>query len=135
VLTSLQIAKLVTALDVGPGADIVWVFGSQARGTATDDSDVDVAALFRREPTADELVTMRASLAEHLGRPVDLVDLDRAGPVVAMQVARHGVLVLDRVPSRRVRFLTALPSRYDDIRRLCAPIERAIIDRLGDGRA
>jgi hypothetical protein len=47
-----------------------------------------------------------------------------------MQVLRHGTLVADRDPSARVQFMTALPSRYEDLRIVRAPIERYIRERL-----
>jgi predicted nucleotidyltransferase len=44
-----QVAKL---LDERLGLDALWVFGSFASGAVTAESDVDLAALFRRRPSA-----------------------------------------------------------------------------------
>jgi predicted nucleotidyltransferase len=117
------------------GLDALWVFGSVARGTDTDGSDLDLAALFARRPSAEELIALRTDLAAQAGRDVDLVDLDTASPIVAMQVLRHGRLLVDRAPRRRVAFASGLPGRYEDIVRLRRPAEQALLRRVARGGA
>ena len=112
----------------------MWLFGSHADGRATAVSDIDLAVLFTRRPTAAERLELQADLAQQLAKPVDLIDLDAASPVLAMQVLRHGRLLLDRNPRRRIAFTSTLPSRYEDVRRLRAPIERMIAARMSHGR-
>lgn len=129
------IERAASELERRFGLAALWVFGSVARGEEHEGSDLDLAALFRRRPSATELLDARAELALELGRDVDLVDLASASPILAMQVARHGRLVRDVAPERRVAFLTALPGRYDDVRRMRAAAERALVTRVLDGRA
>jgi len=135
VVADTALEALSAALDRRFGLDALWVFGSEARGAAGPRSDLDLAALFRRRPSALELLEARAELAPLAGRELDLVDLDRTTPVLAMQVMRLGRLVVDRNPRRRHAFLARLLGRYDDVRRLTAPIERRIAERLAHGRA
>ena len=127
------LASVLDVLDEKVGVDCLWLFGSHAVRQARPDSDVDIAALFRRSPSPIELLGLREAVAECIGRPVDLVDLDRAAPPIAAQVLRNGRLLLDRAPSRRVRFTAALPARYQDVERLQAPILRAMTERLAHG--
>jgi len=47
-----EIEKIVTFLDLRFGVDTLWLFGSEAAGTARKDSDLDLAALFRRRRPA-----------------------------------------------------------------------------------
>lgn len=129
-----QTGTILEMLAARFGADAVWIFGSQACGRETPRSDIDVAVLFRTRPTPIERMDLQADLAERLGKPVDLVDLDSASPVLATQVLRHGQLVLDRNPRRRIAFTTILPSRYEDLRLVRAPIERRIAERMKHGR-
>ncbi len=121
---------IVQALDERFGLGALWLFGSEARDEARSDSDVDLAALFTREVSPVALHELRVELAARVGRDLDLVDLSRASPVLAMQVMRHGRLVADRDHRTRTRFLAALPSRYEDLRIVRAPIERRVRERL-----
>jgi len=47
-LTAGDIDRITTVLDRWFGLDALWLYGSRAEGTARADSDVDLAALFRR---------------------------------------------------------------------------------------
>lgn len=129
-----QIAILLELLGQRAGVDAAWLFGSQATGKAGPSSDIDVAVLFSQRPSPIERIEWQSELAGRLGRSVDLVDLDGASPALAMQVLRHGKLLLDRNPRRRIAFAAILPSRYEDLRRLRAPIEQRIAERMGHGR-
>lgn len=117
-------------LDQRFGVDTIWLYGSAARGELRADSDVDLAMLARRRPTAEELFEARSEAAELIGRDVDLVDLDRASPVLAMQVLRYGRLLVDRDPSRRWRFEAAVPGRYEDVMIMRRPMEKQLIERM-----
>jgi hypothetical protein len=117
------------------GVDALWVFGSVARGTDHEGSDVDLAALFAEPPAAADLTALQEELAALAGRPVDLVDLGSASPILAMQVLGGGHLLVERSPSKRVAFVAGLPSRYEDLKRLRAPMERALLERVRHGRA
>jgi predicted nucleotidyltransferase len=129
-VTSEQQDEAAAKLDARFGLVALWLFGSEATGRSTAHSDIDFAFLLRRRAPASELHDLQAELAAQWGRDVDLVDLSRASPALAMQVLRHGTLVADRDPSARVQFMTALPSRYEDLRIVRAPIERYIRERL-----
>ena len=130
-----QIPRLLALLDRRLEIDTVWIFGSQARGEARPDSDLDLAVLFRRTPTPGELMEARAEAELLADRPVDLVDLDRASPLLAMQVLRHGRLLVDRDPHRRIRFVAAAPGRREDVLLIRRPVERRLLERVAHGRA
>ena len=49
------------------------LFGSVARGTAREDSDVDILVGFDQPPTGDQYFGTQFYLEDLLGRPVDLV--------------------------------------------------------------
>lgn len=55
------------------GVRSLALFGSHARGEATDLSDVDILVEYARAPTLFEFVRLQSYLTELLGLPVDLV--------------------------------------------------------------
>lgn len=95
-----------------------YLFGSQARGEATPDSDVDVAVLFHTEPpaTLDGLgLTLAANIEAATGRRADVVVLNRASPALIHRVLRDGILVLETDRSARVRFEVKARADYFDV--------------------
>jgi predicted nucleotidyltransferase len=133
-LSSAAIEGIAEALDRRFGVDALWVFGSEAMGRAQAESDLDLAVLFRTRPHAVELLDLRGEIAATMGRDVDLVDLEGASPVLAMQVLRNGKLLIDRDARHRVRFSAGAPARYEDLKRTRRPIEEALRERLVHGR-
>lgn len=111
------------------GVDAAWIFGSQTRQPRPD-SDIDLAVLFTTSPNPLELLQAQADLEGIAGAPVDVVDLDRASPIIAHQALKGGQLVADRVPRRRIDFVAGLPSRYEDLMILRRSMERTMFARL-----
>ena len=134
-LDTAELEWISRRLDARFGLDALWLFGSEAKGTARPGSDLDLAALFRRLPSALDLLDTRADLARRLGRDVDLVDLDRASPILAMQVVRHGRLLAEANTTRRQRFVAGLPGRYEDLRIVRRQAEQALFERVRRGRS
>lgn len=125
-----QIERIGAYLDERFGLDTLWLHGSEAKGTARPDSDVDLAALFRRPPEALELFDAQMDLEEILHRDVDLVDLDRVSPALGMQVLKHGRLLVDRNPNRRYAAFSRILSLYEDLKILRREVEQALLERM-----
>lgn len=130
-----QIEAIAKFPDGRLGLDALWVFGSVATGADTGTSDVDLAALFHRKPSAVQPIELREDIARLLGRDVDLVDLGQASPVLTMQALRHGRLLVDRDPRRRRRFVAGVPGRYEDLEIVRREAERALLGRVRHGRS
>jgi hypothetical protein len=95
-----------------------WLFGSQARGTAGPESDLDVGVLFLEDPprTLEGLhLDLQDDLRGALGRPVDLVVMKRAPADQVHRVLRDGILLVERDRSRRVRFEVKKRAEYFDL--------------------
>lgn len=82
--------RSILAVTQRRGARDVRVFGSVARGEATESSDVDLLVRFERGRSLLDQVNLMTELAELLGRHVDVVAegglLDRDGHIVAEAV-------------------------------------------------
>ena len=82
--------KLREVLGHYPKLVLALVFGSVARGQASADSDLDIAVSAQQPLTVTEIIEIIASLAERIGRPVDLVDLSVVAEPLLGQIVRHG---------------------------------------------
>jgi uncharacterized protein len=109
--------------DDARGALAVYLYGSVARGEARPDSDVDVGILLAAEPPATldaPQFALEAALERLLGRPVQVVALNRASADLVHRVLRDGRLLLDSDPAARIRFEVRSRNEYFDM----APIRR-----------
>lgn len=85
-----------------PDLIALYRFGSQAKGEARPDSDIDLAVLARDPIPSLRRFELAQELAIRLHRDVDLVDLRTASTVMRMQVLSTGTcLDAPDEPARR----------------------------------
>lgn len=111
------------------GALAAYVFGSAARGDERAGSDVDVAVLFEQPPPptlSGPALSLETALERHLARAVDLIVLNSASADLVHRVLRDGVIVLDRVPSRRLQFEVHKRNEFFDLEPLRRRYRRAV---------
>ncbi len=102
----------------GDGLVCAYLFGSHARGTAREGSDVDIGVVYIDGQPSDPLapLDLAGRLEAALGREVDLVHLNRAPVDLVHRVLRDGVLILDRDPHARARFEVRARNEYFDLK-------------------
>lgn len=82
--------EILTALQTVDGLELAVVFGSVARRVARADSDLDVAVRYAAPLDAEQKLALIRALGAATGRPIDLIDLRTAGPIVARQALTLG---------------------------------------------
>lgn len=126
--------KLIEVLRKDPKIQAAVLFGSEATGHANEESDIDVAVLYKKKPDILEVFEFKQHLSYEMGRDVDLVALNDASPILAMQVLKNGkpLFVLDKraYDEYEIRLITD----YADLKMLLKPFEENILKRkLYDG--
>ena len=95
---------------------LIVVFGSTVTGLRGPESDLDLA-LLADAPLDLVAVTTDVIRLLHTDH-VDVVDLRRASPLLAMEVARHSRLIYERQPGLHVEFTSLAFRRYVDTQKL-----------------
>jgi hypothetical protein len=114
------VARLRSLLEPeGDALIAVYLYGSQARGEARDDSDVDLALLYLHPPARTlegSPFLLQDELERELDLRVDAVVLNGAPPDLIQRVLRDGILLVDRDRSARLRFEVRALNEYFDLR-------------------
>lgn len=106
----------------------IVLFGSRAQGRQRADSDHDLAMLVGRPvPDVFAVATARSDLEDLLGGDVDLVVLDEASPILAMEILRGHVVLRRRDPDAFENFVVRTLGAYFDLKRVREPIESALV--------
>ena len=115
--------RLKEVLEGLPGVRLAAAFGSVARGQAQARSDVDLAVVLEPD-TPDQRLAIEAILERAAGRPLDLIHLDAAPPLLRFEIARDGVLLIERRPHEWADFRARAMLDWWD----WAPLSRMIAD-------
>jgi len=130
-----------------PDVIIAYLFGSVARGQATERSDVDIAVLFVPERTGIDAIERQIQITYDLEdclmldeqepqakRPeVQITVLNRATPLLAYQVVKDGILLYERGQEERVDFEVRAMKLYFDIKPWLEFQHKALIKRTQEG--
>ena len=108
-----------------PDIELACIFGSFAEGRQTPASDIDVAVAAREPIDSQRRLALNDAIASAAGRPVDLVDLQRAGPLVLTQALTRGKRIVKRDSGVLARLLVKMWYLNADL----MPLVRMIQDR------
>lgn len=122
--------RIRTALALREEVREGYLFGSQARGDARPDSDVDVAVFVDADALERPGFGYAAELGAHLQSAlersdIDIVVLNRAPPLLYYRVLRDGTRLLSRDPPATTTREGRALSRYFDYIPQLAKIEAA----------
>jgi predicted nucleotidyltransferase len=107
-----------------PDLQLLVLFGSAVKGRTRAESDIDLG-VFCDGPA--DLDALYLAVAPRLGTDrLDLIDLRRAGPLLAFEVARTGRLLFERHPRAFRQFQSLASRRYCDTEKLRRAQRRAI---------
>lgn len=121
------------------GVRLAYLFGSQATGRARPDSDVDVAVLFGDGvPPSDynrrQLELIGAVMDAFGKNDVDVVILNEAPPLLAVEVLDHGKVLYNVDDALRVEFQVKALREYRDTEPLRRVLREALEERVRTGR-
>lgn len=102
-----------------PAIHLLYLFGSQARGDAGSKSDVDIGVMldekaYPQNPLLD--LEIGYVVENRLRRPVDVVVLNSASPILQHQVVAGGTRLYEADAAQRARFELIAFKRYVDAR-------------------
>ena len=83
------------ALETDESVVLAVLFGSGARNELRPTSDLDVGVL---GTVAGRLAALQVSLERATGRTVDLIALETAPPLLRFEIARDGIVLVERTP-------------------------------------
>ncbi|WP_339195807.1 nucleotidyltransferase domain-containing protein [Solibacillus sp. FSL R5-0449] len=83
--------QLINLIQTKINPDFIILFGSFAKGTNRDDSDIDLAYFSKEQLSSYERFLLAGELAEMAGREVDLVDIKQLDTVFTIQIFSQGI--------------------------------------------
>ena len=113
---------------------LIFLYGSAADPTRSEVRDLDMALSYSPPITMPELLRLQADTVAVAGMPVDLIDLDDAGVVLAWEVAETGRCLFARDPDDEIAFITRTRARYWDFKPFLEEQWRLAGERLEERR-
>lgn len=121
--------KIIKHLQVELDPVFIILFGSYAKGTNREDSDIDLAYVSERRLTSYERFIVANELAEITGLEVDLLDIKQIDTVFTMQIFSEGIPIFIQNQSEYTRQKMRAYSMYATLSEQRAEIIEGIKER------
>lgn len=89
-----QIKKKIIPILKAGGATRAALFGSAARGEATEDSDIDILVDLPRGKSLFDLAGLQLKLTETLGREVDVITYNSINPLLKDYILKDQLQII-----------------------------------------
>ncbi len=97
---------------------LAYLFGSQAKGSAALDSDLDIAVLFEKTPTdplaLKEIALLSSELDKFFPAKLDIVSLNDGPLLLKYEVVAHGQPIYCENEAERINFEVSVIKEYID---------------------
>ncbi len=95
-----------------------YLFGSTAKGGATEKSDIDIGILLKNDfnliSNFDYKLKLMGKLKDLTGTAVDIVFIDRADPIFQHHIRKHGKIIFERDRRKRIAYEVNARKDYFD---------------------
>lgn len=123
--------KLINLIQLDKDIVAAILFGSESLGTASVDSDIGIALLYASNhiPNPISVLGFRQQISDEMRQDVDIVLLNKASPIIAMQAIKNGVPLLIRDQKVYDAYEVQLITDYADVKHMREPFEKNILKR------
>ena len=121
--------QLIDTINKQLNTHFIVLFGSFAKGTAREDSDIDLAYFSDQQLSSYERFILAGELATVAGHEVDLVDIKEIDTVLTMQIFSEGVPIYMQDENEFIRQKMRAYSMYATLSEQRAGIIEAIKQR------
>jgi len=126
-----KLARLRSTIEASSLVRLAVLFGSRAKGTASEASDVDIGILPSEPVLALQAeLGLAAVLSSVAGCDVDLVRLDADNPLLGREVARYGRCLFEAEPGLFAAYRASALSCWLDFDEVSAPHRQRFLRRL-----
>lgn len=120
-------SRLASYLEARAGIILAYVFGSFLKGDLHEESDLDIAVLYKQVPNIQEQIAIQNDLTKLSGYEVDLAILNGASPVFIRQVLGKGCEIYCGDSKVKNLFIIRMLNEYDDLKYFRRSIEENIL--------
>lgn len=121
--------QLITIIKQRLNPDFIILFGSFAKGTTHDKSDIDLAYFSEQQLSSYERFILAGELAEIAKCEVDIIDIKKIDTVFTMQIFEQGIPIYIKNKNEFTRQRMRAYSMYATLSEQRAPIIEAIKER------
>lgn len=109
--------------------DVIILFGSYARNTQNEESDIDIAIKSNRKISKKEIFEMRLELEETIKNDIDLINLDNINDDFKYEILMNGKTLYCKDQLKFELYKLAMCQEYFDLNES----RQSIIERIKNG--